>query len=153
MKFKINLFLLFIWPIYAEIVNVHISSWDELISYKPTNKEDEYVFILDKILSATNPSNFLSQYKKVTIKSEDSKKRIYCTGTDLSSLFNFESQSEELDLTLQTLLISSCKYPQVVVSGPNVNVNLINVEFSQNQDSAIQATNVKSVTIDNCKFK
>ncbi|ORX55421.1 hypothetical protein BCR36DRAFT_368163 [Piromyces finnis] len=146
------IFLFLFKYIYASST-VHISTWKELIEYKPENKNEEYIFILDKNIYATDdPGDILSQYKKIKIKSENDQKRIYCIGTDLTALFKFSSTTDELEFTLENAKLISCKYPQVVMEGQNVKVNLINIEFSQNQDSAIQATSVKSVIIKNCTF-
>jgi len=149
----IYILLILIGYIYAETINVNIQTWDELINYKPANKDDEYVFHLEKIVTANvDIGDMLSQYKKIKIIGSGSVKRIYCTGTEISSLFKFTSSSEPLDFTLQNIQFKACKYPQVIMEGQNVSVNLISVEFSQNTDSAIQATSVKSVKIENCKF-
>jgi hypothetical protein len=162
LKYKcIFIFFLFIEYIFAKVVEEYFNSWDSLIDYNPENKDDEYVLYIEKKISASSKSNdFLSKYKTVTIKGKDEKIRIICTSSssendpnlELTYLFKFSNQNDELNLTLENLTFSSCKIPQVVLEGPNVSVTLNNIDFTQNDDSALQATSIKSVNIKNCKF-
>ncbi|OUM69603.1 hypothetical protein PIROE2DRAFT_57328 [Piromyces sp. E2] len=154
-KYILCIFLFLIGCIYAKVVEVKIEKWDEFKDYKPANKDDEYVFLLSsKTLNANSDStDVLSQYKKIKIKGDGQKTRIYCTDSSSAPvLFKFTSNAEEFDFTLENVLINSCPYAQVVMEGPNVKVTLKDIDFKQNKDSAIQATSVKSVTINNCLF-
>lgn len=156
LKFKyICIFLLFVSYVFTKVIKESIKNWEDLINYTPSNKNDEYIFQIEKTLNANEEATgFLSRFKKVTLKGQSGKTAIYCTQEgDSSSLFQFSSKTDSLDLTIENISFSSCKYAQVVVEGPKINVSIINSEFLSNSESAIQATSIKSLTIQNCLFK
>eukprot|EP00833_Pecoramyces_ruminatium_P010423 jgi/Orpsp1_1/1184455/evm.model.c7180000089595.1 len=153
------IFLLLIEYIFAEVVEIDIESWESLINYSPEDKDNHYVFnIVNKISISSSSNDFLSKYKKISIRGKNEIQRFVCisysssSDKNISYIFEFSSQTDELDFTLENIKFQSCKIPQVVMEGKNVSVSLINDEFIKNNDSALQATSVKSVMIKNCKF-